>query len=373
MKFKYPNPFTPRFGSVPPHLAGRDHLLSSYSVAFVGGGNDPLLSAVFSGARGSGKTALLVSLCELAEERGWVAAKVAAIPGLLEDVLQQAISRGAHLLSSEGPHLTGMTVGPVGASWEQGSSMAPNWRTRMSRVLDELATHDAGLVIAVDEVKATDEMVQLASIVQHFVGEGRKVALLMAGLPHDVSALLSHEDVSFLRRASSFRLGNVTPAEARVALRRTIEDYDRTIGPEALELAAEASGGYPYLLQLIGFRAWALDASVEEITLADVRDAIELAYDEYERGVLFSTYRDLSAGDIRFLEAMLEDEGPSATTDIAARMGVRSNYASKYKQRLLEQGVIEECGRGAVQVALPRLKDYVRGMARDQGRSKADE
>ena len=54
MKFKYPNPFTPRFGSVPPHLAGRDHLLSGYSVAFVGGGNDPLLSAVFSGARGSG-------------------------------------------------------------------------------------------------------------------------------------------------------------------------------------------------------------------------------------------------------------------------------------------------------------------------------
>ena len=45
------------------------------------------------------------------------------------------------------------------------------------------------MLFTVDEVDPTlDEMVQLAAFYQHFVREGRKVALLMAGLPHNVFA-----------------------------------------------------------------------------------------------------------------------------------------------------------------------------------------
>lgn len=44
------------------------------------------------------------------------------------------------------------------------------------------------MLFTVDEVDPTlDEMVQLAAFYQHFVREGRKVALLMAGLPHNIS------------------------------------------------------------------------------------------------------------------------------------------------------------------------------------------
>ena len=45
------------------------------------------------------------------------------------------------------------------------------------------------MLFTVDEVDPTlDEMVQLAAFYQHFVREGRKVALLMAGLPHNISS-----------------------------------------------------------------------------------------------------------------------------------------------------------------------------------------
>ena len=47
---------------------------------------------------------------------------------------------------------------------------------------------------------------------------------------------------------------------------------------------------------------------------------------------------------------MLPDSGPSRVTEIAKRMGVASNYASQYKRRLLEDGVIGE--RGVVSLAL---------------------
>ncbi len=55
------NPFTPTFGSVPPFLAGREHILRDINRGFINGPGDPNLSTIFTGARGTGKTALLSS------------------------------------------------------------------------------------------------------------------------------------------------------------------------------------------------------------------------------------------------------------------------------------------------------------------------
>lgn len=40
-------------------------------------------------------------------------------------------------------------------------------------------------------------------------------------------------------------------------------------------------------------------------------------------------------------------------------MGVRSNYASKYKERLLVAGVLGEVGQGYYSIDLPGFRQYV--------------
>ena len=72
-----------------------------------------------------------------------------------------------------------------------------------------------------------------------------------------------------------------------------------------------------------------------------------------------TTFRELSKGDVRFLVAMLEDDGPSELADVARRLGKRSNYASQYKRRLQEQGIVE-VGQGRIRIELPMFKDYLR-------------
>ena len=74
---------------------------------------------------------------------------------------------------------------------------------------------------------------------------------------------------------------------------------------------------------------------------------------------LETTYRELSDKDIEFLLAMLPDSGPSRTSEIAKRMGVASNYASQYKRRLLEDGVIGERGRGLVGFDIPAFREFL--------------
>ena len=57
---------------------------------------------------------------------------------------------------------------------------------------------------------------------------------------------------------------------------------------------------------------------------------------------------------------MLDDENESRISDIAKRMGVESRYASKYRSRLLAEGVIEQVTRGVVRFALPEFRAFVR-------------
>lgn len=357
------NPFTPTFGVVPPFMAGRDYLIDDVLGALDNGPGDPNLSTVFIGARGTGKTALLSYIASEAPAHGWIAVRVSATPGMLEDIYQQTQEAAAEFVSSSAsPRLRGISLGQLfSVEWEPVPEQRANWRTRMTRLLKGLERYDIGLLIAIDEVRVTlEEMVSFAATYQLFVGEGRKVAVMMAGLPHQVSALLQDESISFLRRSVQQHLGRIADHEIERALRKTVEESGRSISSDALGEMVRASGGFPYMMQLVGYRVWNEDRAADEIALDDARAGIEMARGDMEQRIFSATYRELSNGDLRFLEAMLEDEGVSSMADIAQRMGVKANYAAQYRNRLLEQGVIGERGRGEVGFDIPLFDDYLR-------------
>jgi len=80
------NPFTPGFGEIPAHLAGRKPMIADLTRAFRSERRKPELTAIISGARGTGKTTLLTLLANKAEEQGWIAASATALPGMLDDI-----------------------------------------------------------------------------------------------------------------------------------------------------------------------------------------------------------------------------------------------------------------------------------------------
>ena len=362
------NPFTPSFGQIPPFMAGRSEVIHELVRAFDHGVGDPNLSTIFVGARGTGKTALLTYLGEEALSHGWITASVSAVPGMLRDIEERAaVAAGEFVETPDRMRLKGINVGQLlGLEWDREQPPSGNWRTRMTSLLEMLAEHGVGLLIAVDEVRVDlDEMIQLASVYQHFVREERKVALLMAGLPSKVSALLMDDSVSFLRRANYCQLGRVDDREVRIALRKTVESAGRTIDEGALEEASRAIKGFPYMMQLVGYHMWDEAADHDEIVVLDVVAAAEYASRDIEKKILETTYRELSKGDIRFLAAMLDDEGDeSSLPDIARRMDKKSNYASQYKRRLLAQGIIEDRGHGMVSIEVPQFKEYLRKRCR---------
>jgi hypothetical protein len=199
--------------------------------------------------------------------------------------------------------------------------------------------------------------------VQHLIREGREIAVTAAGLPSDISDLLHDDVLTFLRRAERYELGSVDLAEVARVLRETVEISGRTIGAEALRMAAEATGGYPFSIQLVGHHIWRQHRDEPEITVADVEAGVPAVMKRMGSLVHEEALKDLSHVDRTFLLAMAQDDGPSQTGQIADRLGVTAQYASTYRARLLDARVIVATGHGLVDFALPYMRDYLRGDA----------
>lgn len=358
------NPFTPRFGKIPAHMAGRRDIIDPIIEALEGDPNSPDLTSIFVGARGTGKTALLSYLGNEAGRLGWIAADVSAGPGMLEDVYQRCREAAAHIV--EPPRTRRLNrvdvAGVAGAGWE--NVTAPeNWRTRMNGLFNELEEAGAGILITVDEVDPdVEEMGRLVADYQHFVREGKRVALLLAGLPHNVSGIVSGKRTSFLRRASRHELGSIPDYEVEEAFRLTLVEAGRGIGDDALAAAVDAIGGFPFMFQLVGYRSWNAAGDARKITLEAVERGARLAQKELVEKVFDSTYAELSAGDRAMLAAMLQDGAATAQKDLPARLGKSSSYVSNYKKRLLKHGVIEEGPKGMIRFCLPGFREYLAGL-----------
>lgn len=355
------NPFTPSFGEVPAHLAGRQQIIRDLDRAFSNQRRRPELTSIFSGARGTGKTALMSSLATRAESHGWIAVKSTALPGMLEEIEIGAKRKAAHLVESpSGFEITGLGIAPIGNIEVNHNHEVSTWRYRMSDLIDRLNDVDVGLLITVDEVDPTlDEMIQLAAIYQHYVTDGKRVALLMAGLPNNVSTLLNHKTVSFLRRAQQYHLGRIEDYDVREALIRTIQENDRLADAEGVDHAVRSIRGFPFLLQLVGYRAWDLTSNAKQISSRDFDQAIAIARDEMDERILAATYRELTAEDKRFLIAMLDDEEETTTADLVERLKRSPQQVSRYRRRMIDAGIIGERRRGVVAFELPFFRDYL--------------
>ena len=356
------NPFTPNFGQVPVVLAGRDQLIDEVLQAFYNAPGDPSLTSILIGARGTGKTALLSLLAGEAQSRGWLVVNAPCIEGLLENIVQGAARAASHLIDSEpSARPTALTLGQlVGVEWERDKPAEPTWYIRMCELLDKLKELGIGLLITVDEVRPNlPEMVELASYYQLFVRDEHKIALLMAGLPSQVSALVSNDILTLLRRASQYHLGRIDAEDAKLVFQETAEQYGKSFSSPALELASGAADGFPFMMQLVGYRSWQAAGESAVIGEEAVRQGIPRASADMKARVLRSTLDELSDGDLAFLEAMLEDERVSLSSDVARRMGKSDSYASQYRSRLIERGIIGARGRGRVGFELPMLREYL--------------
>ncbi|MGX5357496.1 AAA family ATPase [Kocuria sp. KH4] len=358
------NPFRPTAGASPHELVGRAGVLDEFAYGLRLRSGAPGLLTIFTGARGVGKTVMLGAAEDLARAQGWAVVSETATKGFL-DRIGHAMRRLAEELGGgpQGRRLTAVTAAGFGFTTQLPPREQLEWREEGLRLLHLLEEQRTGLVITVDEIHAADrqEIAQLAADVQHFIRADLPVALLFAGLPAAVSDLLNEGVATFLRRADRIDLHAAALDEVRRSYADTFAAGGFPLAEDQARRAAEATGGYPFLIQLVGYFLWQEAEKVSPVlTDAMVDQAVAAARRRNERVVIEAALATASPRDLDVLRAMAEDDGPSTAGDIGARIGARPNTVGNYRTRLIDAGLIEPAGYGLVRFAIPGLREHLR-------------
>jgi hypothetical protein len=356
-----PNPFHPAFGAPPPVLIGREDVLTDVRDGLLEGAGSEYRTNKVIGPRGVGKTVVLEAAANVARQEGWVVVNVTSSASMLEEMLDIALDRTKHLRETSKRPLTQVGVGPVSLGIAKPESpRAPGWRVQMEKILDELESHGTGIFFTVDEISTRYESLQeFGKRYQHFQREGRNVALLVAGLPLNVEDFQKLPDTTFIRRAIPHELSNVPIPAVRQALAQTFRDNRLDISLDALRYAADATEGYPFLVQLVGAQIWRR-ADNGVVTLAEVKAGVDAARRRIGQTVHSSSMADLSPMAKTFLIKMAQDDGPSRMKDITERAGWSPEQSNVYRSRLITAGMIRPAKHGYVEFAFPYLREYLR-------------
>ena len=359
------NPFRPTAGATPPEVIGRSGLLDEFEYGLRLGSGAPGLLSIFTGARGIGKTVMIGEAHDVAREHGWAVVAETATGAFMGRIGEQM----RRLLGEIGDHpdskrrITGVSIAGFSVTSQLTPERQVDWRELGESLLQLLQERGTGLLITVDEIHAADrtELAQLAANVQHFIQDRLPIALIFAGLPAAVSDLLNEGVATFLRRADKIDLHSAAIRDVEQSYAHTFSEAGITIAPELVQKAAAATGGYPFLIQLVGYFLWReAENHGDQLLDETVQKALAAAARRNERVVIEAALAETSEKDRAFLFAMSADDGPSTAADIGQRTASGSSLVAKYRARLLAAGLIETAGRGKVEFAIPGLREYIR-------------
>ena len=374
-----PNPFKPTAGKMPPILIGRQSIIDDFKEGLENGAGAPGRLMLITGQRGYGKTVMLTELGRVAKDAGWEVISETASEGMCDRLVSALVRpgmklRGVNVQPSIG--VSGILNASLGGASFSVDQVALTLREVVNQRLAKMP-RGKGIVFTIDEAQAASmaDMVALATTIQHVIrdedmrdvsdSDKHGVAFVFAALPSLMDELLHERVLTFLRRSVQHDLGLVAYPDVRSAYIEVVREGGLAIDFEVAELAAEASDGYPYMIQLVGYYMWraAEVRGSKEIEEADVIQGKKDALVLFDDAVCAPLFDGLTAAQKLFVKAVAKEAPqPAKVSEIANRAHRSASWVSKYRASLIKERVVESAGYGLVRLSASHLAEYVQSL-----------
>ena len=282
MMAKKINPFTPGYGGMPPHLAGREDSQAALADALAAlRAGKPGRGIVMYGPRGMGKTVLLNWVQAQCERAGIVATSTTPALGLRSpaDLPGLLLDRRAKL-----EEVSASVWRFLSATWrrdDDANNAVINPLIKACRAQPRVLLFDeAHTLERVELYQALLSVAQIAAAAAPFL-------LVLAGTPGLMPHLMAI-NATFVSRSEKIGVGALTEQAAMDAVRVPLEREGIAITADALEFIAADSQQYPFFLQEWGKAVWnharqqRLTAVTEEHTRAISGDIHAIKEDFYQ-------------------------------------------------------------------------------------------
>lgn len=379
------NPFAPGAGSQPPELAGRDEIISDANTALkrmlVG---KHAQSQMLLGLRGTGKTVLLNTIENAAEDHGYLTSVIEApedkpLAELLYPKMQQVLRKLSLIENAKAKTHVAMKalrsfagafkvqIGDLSVSVDPEPGVADSGNLEYDLPDMFVAIGGAakaagkGWCLLIDEVQYLKSSELAALIVAiHKVGQKQlPVIFFGAGLPQ--LAGLSGDAKSYAERLFSYsKVGALDEEAALKAVRGPVGEEGEEITDGALSEINKITEGYPYFLQEWGFQSWNT-ANGSLIDASDVRRATDNALKRLDDGFFQVRFDRLTPKEREYVIAMAElGKGPYRSSEVADRLGEPPSKLGPRRAQIIDKGMIYSPQYGDIDFTVPMFDDYLR-------------
>lgn len=343
-------------------------------------------SMIITGLRGVGKTVLLGRFYREALDQNWVVIEVEATKSedlsfrgrMAADAKSALLSlspraRWDHWLERAGAVLKSFSVsidaaGTVSAGLNVDALEGVGDRGDLQHDLTDLfvamgeaaQSKQRGVVLLYDEVQflSRPQLEAIISALHKTVQRGLPLTMVGAGLPQ--IAELAGDAKSYAERLFRFpRIGHLSERDARLALLTPAQEEGASFHSEALDLAVEITGGYPYFLQELGYAVWGV-AEGPQITRQDVVDAEALYQAKLDSSFFRVRLDRATAKQTAYLRAMAElGPEPQKAAEVAAVMGRESTQVGTTRAELIAMGLLYTPEHGYAAFTVPHFDQFM--------------
>lgn len=202
------------------------------------------------------------------------------------------------------------------------------------------------VLIGVDDISKTPEMIKLLSIVGSMILEGLNVYLIVTGLSENIENFSSEKNLTFFKRADEREITSLNKFDITYM-------YEKLLGVDTAEAKRieKLTNGYAYAYQVIGSLYFGKKKSE---TLEDI-------IPEYERILFKDTYeliwKTLTNGEKEVVRSIYRS-GTGKAENVKGLMSNPSSY-SVYRDRLINKHLVDGTTRGYLKIRLPRFDKYI--------------
>ena len=337
------NPFTITFGKQPNKLINRyedtDSIVSSFMAD-----NAVSQTYMIEGLRGSGKTVLMTTVAKtLEKEKKWVVINLNPTMDLLSNfaIRLNASCNSKNELLDKGFNISAGGFG-IGIN---GATSSNDYVGMIDENFKAIIKKKKRVLITIDEVSLNDNMKVFASQFQIFVRQDYPIFLIMTGLSENINKIQNDPALTFLLRSPKIITGPLSILQ----IARQYKSIFETDDYKAKELA-ELTKGFAFAFQALGVAYW------------NNRNDFNKTISEYEEllddFVYKKIWESLTLKEREIVRAISKDK--VKTNDICIKASITNSTFSKYREALIEKGIIETPQYGFVSQALPRFYEVVK-------------
>lgn len=384
----YRNPYTPGAGMMPKYLAGRDNIIegSKNRIEALAAGYQSR-SVVYYGLRGVGKTVLLNTIENIADDNNllnrhievnetsnFVKALTIACNGFVQTLsLKEVIKdKAGKLWSILKSFSTTWSPEDKTISFElkdqplefatAGTGDLSNDFTELLVTLGKYAQQaNTAICFCIDEIQyaKTNELQALITAVHRLNQLGLPVLFFCAGLPKILKTM--GDTKSYTERLFEFVEIDSLPAPfAEAAITVPAERLSVCYTPEAVDKIIAITQGYPYFIQEMCSTIWENHNS-REIDLETVKANIVPTNAKLDAGFFHVRYDRCTPNEKAFMAAMVKcGELPCTMANVAKMMGRGVGSLSPFRGTLVNKGLIYSTRHGEVDFTVPQFDAFIK-------------